>query len=76
MSLAVPECLDSNNRQECFYHLCLPKSLQPFLSDAGLTQFSVPLSPLEQISVVHGISSNSLQSLETLAAVEGGCCLI
>lgn len=68
MSLAVPECLDSNNRQECFYHLCLPKSLQPFLSDAGLTQFSVPLSPLEQISVVHGILSNT--------AIVGnfGCC--
>lgn len=76
MSLTVPECLDSNSCQECFYHPCLPKSLQPFLSEVGLTGFSVPPSPPEEIRGVHGIWSNTLQSLETLATVESGCCLI
>lgn len=54
-SLTVPECLDSNSCQECFYHLFLPKSLQPFLSEVGLKGFSVPPPPPEEISGVHGI---------------------
>lgn len=40
----------------------------------GLTGFSVPPSPPEEISAVHGIWSYTLQSLEALAAVHSGHC--